>query len=143
MLGSDLHADSGGAILEAGLSAADREESVGVDVDVAVGLGVGVGLPPPFPPPLPFPSSSSETLTETASVAFTLPTRSIAVIGSSMTLGPVLDLSDSAIFAMAIANIIGLYILFPVVKQDLASYWARLQSGEIKRYRSTWLIHVD
>ena len=41
------------------------------------------------------------------------------VIGSSMSLGPVVDLSDSAIFAMAIANIIGLYILFPVVKRDL------------------------
>jgi AGCS family alanine or glycine:cation symporter len=57
------------------------------------------------------------------------------VIGSSMTLGPVVDLSDSAIFAMAIANIIGLYILFPVVKADLRSYWSRLKSGEIKRYR--------
>jgi len=57
------------------------------------------------------------------------------VIGSSMTLGPVVDFSDSAIFAMAIANIIGLYILLPVVKSDLESYWSRLQSGEIKKYR--------
>jgi AGCS family alanine or glycine:cation symporter len=65
------------------------------------------------------------------------------VIGSSMSLGPVVDLSDSAIFAMAIANIIGLYILFPVVKEELRSYWSRLQSGQIPRYRSTWLIHVD
>jgi alanine or glycine:cation symporter, AGCS family len=65
------------------------------------------------------------------------------VIGSSVTLGPVLDLSDSAIFAMGIANIIGLYILFPVVKRDLQSYWSRLQAGQLKRYRTTWLIHVD
>ena len=65
------------------------------------------------------------------------------VIGSSMSLGPVVDLSDSAIFAMSVANIIGLYILFPVVKEDLASYWSRLKSGEIKRYRTTWMIHVD
>jgi AGCS family alanine or glycine:cation symporter len=65
------------------------------------------------------------------------------VIGSSMSLGPVVDLSDSAIFAMAIANIIGLYILFPVVKRELGSYWSRLQAGQLKRYRSTWLIHVD
>ena len=56
------------------------------------------------------------------------------VIGASMNLGPVIDFSDSAIFAMSIANIIGLYILFPVVKEDLASYWARLKSGEIKKY---------
>ncbi len=56
------------------------------------------------------------------------------VIGSSMNLGPVVDFSDSAIFAMAIANIIALYVLFPVVKEELNSYWSRLQSGEIKRY---------
>ena len=65
------------------------------------------------------------------------------VIGSSMSLGPVVDFSDSAIFAMAVANIIGLYILFPVVKRELESYWSRLQSGEIKRFRTTWLIHTD
>jgi AGCS family alanine or glycine:cation symporter len=65
------------------------------------------------------------------------------VIGSSMSLGPVVDLSDSAIFAMAIANIIGLYILFPVVKADLESYWSRLRAGQLTRYRTTWLIHVD
>ena len=65
------------------------------------------------------------------------------VIGSSMSLGPVVDLSDSAIFAMAIANIIGLYILFPVVKRDLESYWSRLQAGQLTRYRTSWLIHVD
>ncbi len=65
------------------------------------------------------------------------------VIGSSMSLGPVVDFSDSAIFAMAVANIIGLYILFPVVKQELQSYWSRLQDGQIKRYRTTWLIHTD
>lgn len=56
------------------------------------------------------------------------------VIGSSMNLGPVVDFSDSAIFAMAVANIVGLYILFPVVKKDLDSYWSRLKSGEIKKY---------
>lgn len=65
------------------------------------------------------------------------------VIGSSMSLGPVVDFSDSAIFAMAVANIVGLYILFPVVKRELESYWSRLQSGEIKRFRTTWLIHTD
>ncbi len=65
------------------------------------------------------------------------------VIGSSMSLGPVVDFSDSAIFAMAVANIIGLYFLFPVVKRELESYWSRLQEGQIKRYRTTWLIHTD
>jgi len=65
------------------------------------------------------------------------------VIGSSMNLGPVVDFSDSAIFAMAIANIIGLYILFPVVKKELTSYWSRLQAGKLTKYRTTWQIHTD
>jgi len=65
------------------------------------------------------------------------------VIGSSMTLGPVVDLSDSAIFAMSLANIIGLYILFPVVKADLQDYWGRYKAGQLTRYRTTWLIHTD
>jgi hypothetical protein len=30
-----------------------------------------------------------------------------------------------------------------VVKQELQSYWSRLHSGEITRYRTSWLIHVD
>ena len=58
------------------------------------------------------------------------------VIGASMNLGPVVDFSDSAIFAMAVANIIALYILFPNVKRDLDSYWSRLKSGEIRKYKA-------
>ena len=68
-----------------------------------------------------------------AEMAFKLIFCVFVVIGSSMNLGPVVDFADSAIFAMAIVNIIGLYILFPVVKRELESYWSRLQSGEIKR----------
>ncbi|MEQ9606119.1 MAG: alanine/glycine:cation symporter family protein, partial [Kiloniellaceae bacterium] len=59
------------------------------------------------------------------------------VIGASMNLGPVVDFSDSAIFAMSIANIIGLYSLFPVVQRELTSYWSRLKSGELPRYAGT------
>ena len=56
------------------------------------------------------------------------------VIGASMNLGPVVDFSDAAIFAMAIVNIVALYILFPVVKDDLNSYWSRLKSGQIRKF---------
>lgn len=56
------------------------------------------------------------------------------VIGASASLGPVIDFSDAAIFAMAVVNIIGLYVLMPVVKRELDSYWSRLKSGEIKKY---------
>lgn len=78
----------------------------------------------------------------TADLVFKLIFCIFVVIGSSMNLGPVVDFSDSAIFAMAVANIIGLYILFPVVKAELQSYWSRLQSGEIRKFRTTWLIHT-
>ena len=57
------------------------------------------------------------------------------VIGASMSLGPVIDFSDAMIFAMAIANIIGLYMLMPKVKQLLADYHEKLASGEIKKIK--------
>jgi AGCS family alanine or glycine:cation symporter len=57
------------------------------------------------------------------------------VIGASMSLGPVIDFSDAMIFAMAIANIIGLYMLMPKVKALLADYHERLASGEFKKVK--------
>ncbi|WP_417718645.1 alanine/glycine:cation symporter family protein [Salipiger sp.] len=56
------------------------------------------------------------------------------VIGAAMNLGPVIDFSDAAIFAMALVNIVGLYFLMPVVKAEMNSYMSRLKSGEIKRF---------
>jgi len=56
------------------------------------------------------------------------------VLGATMDLSAVIGFSDSMIFAMALANIVGLYILAPVVKADLDSYWSRLQTGEIRKY---------
>ncbi|MEM7694538.1 MAG: alanine/glycine:cation symporter family protein [Pseudomonadota bacterium] len=56
------------------------------------------------------------------------------VIGAAASLGPVIDFSDAAIFAMAVVNIFALYFLMRVVKAELASYTARLKSGEIKKY---------
>ncbi len=57
------------------------------------------------------------------------------VIGASMSLGPVIDFSDAMIFTMAIANIIGLYLLMPKVKELVADYQAKLASGEIKKIK--------
>ncbi len=57
------------------------------------------------------------------------------VIGCSMSLGPVIDFSDAAIFAMSIANVLGLYMLMGEVRRDLSDYQARIKSGEIKRYK--------
>jgi len=57
------------------------------------------------------------------------------VIGASASLGPVIDFSDAAIFAMAVVNIIGLYFLMPIVKRELHSYMERLEAGVFKRYK--------
>jgi AGCS family alanine or glycine:cation symporter len=58
------------------------------------------------------------------------------VIGAAASLGPVIDFSDAAIFAMAVINITALYFLMRVVRSELISYSARLKSGEIKRFKS-------
>ena len=57
------------------------------------------------------------------------------VIGAAMNLGSVIDFADAAVFAMALVNITGLYILMPVVKDEMNSYLARLKSGEIRKTR--------
>ena len=57
------------------------------------------------------------------------------VIGASMSLGPVIDFSDSMIFAMALPNIIGLYLLMPVVKREVNQYFAKIKSGEIRKVK--------
>ena len=44
------------------------------------------------------------------------------IAGCTMDLGPVIDFSDAAIFAMSVANILGLYLLAPSVKRRLIYY---------------------
>ncbi|WP_170333860.1 alanine/glycine:cation symporter family protein [Ruegeria arenilitoris] len=56
------------------------------------------------------------------------------VIGAAANLGPVIDFSDAAIFAMAVVNVFALYFLMKVVREELASYSARLKSGEIRKF---------
>jgi alanine or glycine:cation symporter, AGCS family len=47
------------------------------------------------------------------------------VIGATMDLGKVVDFSDAMMFSMAIFNIAGLYILAPIIKRELETYWQR------------------
>lgn len=44
------------------------------------------------------------------------------VVGSSISLGAVIDFSDAMIFAMVVPNIIGVVILTPVIKKELNRY---------------------
>lgn len=53
------------------------------------------------------------------------------IIGSSVSLGAVLDFSDMMILAMAFPNIIGLLLLSGEVRAELKDYWSKIKSGEI------------
>ncbi|MEP5765448.1 MAG: alanine:cation symporter family protein, partial [Halieaceae bacterium] len=52
-------------------------------------------------------------------------------LGCTMQLGAVLDFSDAMVFLIAVPNILGLYLLAPVLKQEVNGYRQRLRaSGE-------------
>ena len=55
-----------------------------------------------------------------------------SVLGCTLQLSSLVDIADALLFIMAIPNLIGVYLLMPVVKRELASYEARLRSGEIR-----------
>ncbi|WP_454831374.1 alanine/glycine:cation symporter family protein [Pseudoxanthomonas wuyuanensis] len=57
------------------------------------------------------------------------------VIGASSNLGVVMDFSDAMILVMSVPNLIGIYLLAPVIKRELNGYLARLRSGEARNYR--------
>ncbi|WP_298535039.1 sodium:alanine symporter family protein [uncultured Algibacter sp.] len=50
------------------------------------------------------------------------------VIGSAVSLGAVTDFSDAMIFAMAVPNIIGCFILFPKVREELSKYLGAIRA---------------
>ena len=50
------------------------------------------------------------------------------VIGASASLGAVIDFSDAMIFAMLFPNMIGLFLLAPVVKKEFNRYMALIKS---------------
>lgn len=54
------------------------------------------------------------------------------VVGASASLGSVIDASDAMFFAMVVPNLIGLYILLPVVKKETARFMAHVKEVEGK-----------
>ncbi len=54
------------------------------------------------------------------------------IVGCTTQLDSVLDFSDAMIFAMALANILGLYLLLPIVKRELDAYWGRVRARSAK-----------
>lgn len=57
------------------------------------------------------------------------------VLGCVVQLGPILDISDALVFLICVPNILGLYFFAPVVKREMKSYFARIDSGEIKKFK--------
>ena len=56
-------------------------------------------------------------------------------IGTIVSFSRLADFSDAVYFLMAIPNVIGMYLLAPVVKRELAEFMLKLKSGEIKNVR--------
>lgn len=50
------------------------------------------------------------------------------VLGCAVKLDAVLDFSDAMLFAMGLANIIGIIWMAPIVKREISDYWSRLES---------------
>jgi AGCS family alanine or glycine:cation symporter len=59
----------------------------------------------------------------------------VVFLGSIVSSTNVLDLSDLMILGMAFPNILGVLLLCPKVKRDLADYWQRYRAGEFPTRR--------
>ncbi len=55
---------------------------------------------------------------------------SFIVLGSSIQLQALIDLSDALVFVVAIPNLLGLYLLAPVIRQEVQRYRASLENIE-------------
>ena len=57
------------------------------------------------------------------------------IVGASVSLEPVIGFGDGMLFAMSLPNILGCYILAPLVKKDMQSFLKRIKQGEIEVYK--------
>jgi alanine or glycine:cation symporter, AGCS family len=65
-----------------------------------------------------------------ADVSFKVIFCTFIVLGASMQLGNVIAFSDAMLFAMAIPNLVGLYLLAPVVKRDMNAFLSYARSTD-------------
>ena len=59
----------------------------------------------------------------------------MTIFGVTLNLDQLVDFADAIYFMMAVPNVIGMYLLAPVVKREMKSYFERLRRGEIKSLR--------
>ena len=71
----------------------------------------------------------------TAEIVFKVIFCAFIVIGAALSLGPVIDFSDSMIFSMSIANVIGLYILAKTVRNEIRRHLSKVETGEFARVK--------
>ena len=72
---------------------------------------------------------------ETGQKVYKLIFCAFVALGCVVQLGPILDISDALVFLICVPNILGLYFLAPIVKREMQSYFARIESGEIKKFK--------
>ncbi len=60
-----------------------------------------------------------------ADISFKLFFLCFVVLGSSVQLGSLVDLSDALVFVVAIPNLLGLYLLAPTIRKELRNYEAQ------------------
>jgi len=65
--------------------------------------------------------------TKVAEIAYKMVFCLFVVIGASMNLGTVIDFSDAMIFLMCFPNVLGMYLLAPVVKKELNKYITKIK----------------
>jgi alanine or glycine:cation symporter, AGCS family len=68
---------------------------------------------------------------QTAETVFKVIFCVFVVVGASLALGPVIGISDSMLFLMAIPNVLGLYLLARSLKSEILGYRADIANGEI------------
>jgi len=57
-------------------------------------------------------------------------------VGTTMNFERLADFSDAVFFLMAIPNVIGIYLLAPVVKRELAHFLDLIKRGEVRSART-------
>ena len=70
---------------------------------------------------------------QVADIGFKLLFCLVIVLGAAMSPGKVIDFSDAMLFSMSFANLLGVYLLLPVIKQELKKFQLftkRVDAGE-------------
>jgi AGCS family alanine or glycine:cation symporter len=73
--------------------------------------------------------------TKTVDTLYKLFYLSMTVFGVTLNFSQLVDFADAIYFLMAVPNVIGIYLLAPVVRREAKSYFERLRAGKIPSSR--------